>query len=300
MNKKRKHKDTLITTTQSFIVTCYNHSECNHFLKQARTYYHDIEQQVIEEENINKKTHYVFYHSQNTSNLLLQDVLDMLFSAPIANNFHYVRNPNKEKYKTYENVQHFLNANENIFRQSHSIPDLTSDVGDHLIAANVSLYSNYDAEGESSFHYFVFNRSVRNQTRKELISVCEEFGLDFCAKHVDEYLNWLFEQKEGLLLQIFIPKEFVNDITYVSQPGGIPIPSNIKTLEYIESYIQDIKDMNRLSDLSQIRILITKDILLNPNNNIKINRYTTIPNKKYNEYKNKLFNHLTWSWINKI
>lgn len=303
INKKRRKIKHDVTITQSFLITCDNDLKCNNFIKEIRKYYHDIERQIIREEEKYNETHYVFYHGQNASNILLQDVLDILFSAPIKNNFHYIRNPNAEKYKKYENIQHFINVNKNIIlheKNNHYIPDLIPEISDHIIAANVCLYSNYDAEGESSFHYFTLNRSIRNQVKNELAYICKEFNLDFCTKYVDEHLKWLFNEKEGLLLQIFIPKELVDKITYVSQPGGIPISSNIKTSEYIESYIRDINDINRLSsDLIQIRILITKDFILNPNSNIKIIRYTNMIDEKYINYKNKLFNQLTISWLKK-
>ena len=119
----------------------------------------------------------------------------------------------------------------------------------------------------------------------------------------------------GNLLQIFIPKAMVDQCAYLATYAGYPFGDSLgskqyydQTLKYrkqISPFLQDCevdKIPNDILKQVQARILVTSDIMLNPQSGVKIFRETALPEDKTTKYAQQM-DHITTEiiidWLNR-
>lgn len=265
--------------------------------------------------------YFVFYHGQKREFLLLQDLYTKLyefFNQKNLKDFHFIRIPNK-KYNKFKTPYDFLFSNKyKISNSSYpwNVFDNDYEIKRHILAVNVSLFGNSLScinkyISECTFKFFIRSDNITNI---DFANIYKEI-LDFFKrakifnKYKKEFNNLLellseFEKtKTGNLIQIFIPKNLVNKIMYRSFQGGTPFYGIIKNPELtvnklLQNYSTDLlsilttwplHDASKLSELDEIqfRILLTNEIMLNPESGVKIFRYT-IETENIKIYKKNL------------
>ncbi len=267
-----------------------------------------------------------FFHGQRREFRLLQDIYTKLyeiFNETKLDEFCFIRVPNKN-FETFKKTEDFITKYElEILNNSYpdSVFDNNKEANQHILSVNPSLFSNtiYSLSryiSECTFKYFIRSDNITS------IDI-----LDFVEKMFDNFnINWIFLKhrsdikylikllqedeihKTGSLLQIFIPKNIVNQITYRSRQGGAPFygiekENHIPTTNILDQFPRSLLQLSENGfydantyfntgsyqelDQLQFRILITKNIMLNPNSGVKIIRHTSLtPNMKI--YKKEL------------
>ncbi|MFH1644381.1 MAG: hypothetical protein ABIA74_04365 [bacterium] len=331
--------------------------------------------------------YYVFYHGQKRDFLFIQDLysrLSELFRKKALKDFVMLRLPEND-HKKFKNVKQFLNEYKEEMENFWGWFDGQNHISKILLAVNPFLFGNTtNIFGlECTFQYFLDSRSISYVDIANLArDVFRNFGVlyDKYDTQIIELINCLslYEtNKTGLLLQIFVPKEIVNNVSYRCIPGGMLYDKSAKqktsedlskyqtssknglldkylldpskafkfytkyysvfgfyasygiplalasrlmdnvsyklsgnkliycfigqSLDYVSSKFFDIshdafeKCINKLPykkdmDSMQFRILLTEDIMLNPDSGVKIFRYCN-ETEAVKEYKTK-FNHL--------
>ena len=292
-----------------------------------------INEAISKEIEFCKNTYFVFYHGQRREFQLLQDLYTKLyeiFNDTKLNDFLFLRIPDKE-FSKFDNINDFFA----IYSPYHLF-DNNPLVNKHILAVNVSLFGNSISSinkyiSECTFKYFVRSSNI---TRVDFLDLCLDMFKIFKVKqHFRTYRSNLARlisllstnepQKAGSLIQIFIPQNLVNEITYRSTPGGIPFnttpmwmgfnpspPKILPTKDILDNYPttllkvilngnsillnnQYFASTSELDEL-QFRILITNKIMLNPNSGVKIFRYTneTQNIKIYKDELEKLINKI--------
>lgn len=236
-------------------------------------------------------THYVFYHGQQGSLRVLQDItkeLFMLFNLPehACDNFVFLRDWTQESTAT--DVTTFMDAAD--ARHRGCWDNYTANFMNYLLSVNVSLFGNFSERyaNECTFDYFIKNFSCRMPDPRAFVNLMDAFGLPIrrSLELYDKIINNRF--KQGQLLQIFIPKRSIDRYAYRSIAGGVPFgrverytpydgfkyerePSACVLSTALEKYINNSMDTYEM-DRMQARILITPAIL-DPANDIHIHRY---------------------------
>mgnify|MGYP006292861397 CR=1 FL=1 len=178
-----------------------------------------------------KDDYYVFYHGQKREFLLIQDLfarLNELVRKKALKDFVMLRIPDKD-YKKFKNVKQFLGKYKDEMKNFIGWFDGQDHIYKILLAVNPFLFGNTSMiwGGECSFAYFLGSDSI---------AWLDIFNL---AKNVFKYfdleVNWKYERpikelmgllstyeknKTGVLLQIFVPKKIVDEISYRCIPGG--------------------------------------------------------------------------------
>jgi hypothetical protein len=171
-----------------------------------------------------------------------------------------------------------------------------------LLSTNLSLFGNITRSGESSFDYFLLNQSM--QSPDYLFSQFFEFGqfdkkLQYKEKIINLYKAYDLENTANML-QIFIPAEQINQFVYLSAPFGKPYPT--KLTDSFDSQLERHMDMisilkkyrnepftftEAIIDKLQARLYLIPEFF-NPENNIKVFKFTRSSPKNLAEYKQKL------------
>jgi len=248
----------------------------------------------------------VFYHGQMRDFIVLYDVIKEIQNW--FNNkanipaFEYVRFPEGQNKKLSEYVS-----------LGSLMDDTTPEMIKHLLSVNLSLFGSTTQWGSATFSYFLDSRNMR-PPRDLLTEIFNKLNLN--TAYIPQILDTLalLESPTGNMLQIFIPRDKVNDYAYLSVAFGKPLPASgkytklapiaiadsqgsthtynpaeldVKTyLDLFRNYPEAISDED--IDLIQGRINITEDFLLNPKSGVKIYRYNTVQPEKLLEYQNKL------------
>jgi hypothetical protein len=279
-------------------------------LYQDTGQYNALISQAINQERIHRNQ-FVFYHGQANYFILaydlIKEIVGRLEKKGVREAFDFLRVPGSQQFnkKLTEILQ-------NGFKTDH-----ISQIRNLLLPVNFSLFGNSARFAESTWAYFT--RAVSVTPPGEIWKyLFDELGLNQkFIPELERLLTYLTAQ-EGNLLQIFIPKDKINDFVYLSKDYGKPLksksryrvltyplkqivykdergithyydPQTIDPVTYLSIYRRypeaiDEDDMN----LIQGRILLTNDFLLNPESAVKIYRYNTVPAEKMKIYKQKL------------
>lgn len=260
-------------------------------------------------------THFVLYHGQKREFLLTQDIYKKLYekiNKVRLRKFIFLRIPNDE-FDEYKNMTKFLRRNDPYQYGFDNDPYINK----HILSVNASLFGNslYTINkyiSECTFKYFVRSQNI---TSMDFLDLCEDafetlqinsLFYNYTTDLIDliSLLSNYEKEKTGILLQIFIPKEKINNITYRAKVQGNPfyqtsimqfdtssaISEYTNTLirmqnnrSFYNNYFANMFDIDEL----QFRLLLTNDVILNPNSGVNIFRYTNItPN--LTSYKQKL------------
>ncbi len=236
-----------------------------------------------------KDSHYVFYHGQMLEFMLFQDIFDNLFRIKLKKNlkdFFILRVPDKD-FDQVKKITDFLTYHEKTGKINYKDFDHDTEVRKVLLAVNPSLFGNQKyGRGECSFEYFLNSRNIAEFNFIYLIkNIFDYFDiLRIYAKYenkIQELINLLSgyqSNKTGILLQIFVPKNMVEDLTYRCFPFGIPYYFSEKyhlsasTLDgYQKNHLYYCMTSRNIDEM-QFRLLINEK-MLNPDSGIKMFRY---------------------------
>lgn len=195
--------------------------------------YFDIISRMITKEAELKNSHYVFYHAAPSITAVMADLYTQL-------EFHF----HPETQKTMDNEFRFLRfqgeskempVREFVvkeMRESGLIDD-SGKLGAYLLSVNLSMFGNVGSETECTWYWFL--ESARSVPKPDIFEkMMEKFGLT--KKYINEIiaLDDILATKESSLLQIFVPKEMVDDIVYLAWIRGIPATGPI--MDWIKEY----------------------------------------------------------------
>lgn len=266
--------------------------------------------------------HYVFYHAQQNDFRLFYDVLMGIMNWIKKHDnsaFSYLRVPNKPQFNV--KLADLLSRG---FSTDHD-PVIRAI----LLCVNLSLFGNSNDAGESSFVYFMRNQSIHQldvlETIFDELNLNKSFILRLSALYA-KYLN----TGQGNLIQIFIPKNKVNDTLYLSLAYGVPLsamkdpqaspyartikdfhigfsaplnpfvvhrndqaqtydPKEIDPQTYLEIYRHEPLAIGQQDmDAIQARILLSNELMLNPNAGIHMYHYTTFLPENIIAYRKEL------------
>lgn len=289
------------TATQAYLTVNSLKELSNTNFNKAKEQFKDIITEIALREKQLSDQYYVFYHGQKNYFRIVQDFLTILYEYLYQrklNDFIFLR-PWHKAFQCAD-VNAFIDANENNMHLkdwNDNDPDLVKK----LLSVNISLFGNSWKWGESSFKYFLTNRSIKPP---EIKSLFEEIFKDFNfnEKFIDQIvtLHQLIRTEQGCLFQIFVPKTIVNSIVYLSQVLGTPYRKSIIADYYddakqrhlcispiLEKYRNEIETLIE-PDKFQARILLSREFMLNPDSGIKIFRYTTSERAKNKQYLERL------------
>jgi hypothetical protein len=201
---------------------------------------------IINRERQYNDTHYVFYHAFSKAWLVPGDFYLALYKRlrPInmaIEDFRFLRfEPTATK-----DVNSFLIQELNAEGLVH---DHTPSARAAMISVNFSLFGNTNNDGESSFHYFLKPTSHATVGDWMWESILKQFHAPIDPTVIKQlaaldstYLSPELKNKgdpsEQAILQIFVPKELVDRVAYLSYIEGIP--HDRKLINWIESIAKD-------------------------------------------------------------
>lgn len=197
---------------------------------------------------------YVFYHGMDNVWRVPQDLYTKLYihfkklPENIAQSFVFLR---FENVNSPSIVQTFL---VNKLKEKGLIND--HELGDFLYAVNIALFGNVGTDPECTWEYFVKSRGHINPDRKIYEKILNIFGL--AHQYINELmaLTKLYETKEETIVQIFVPKNKVDQIGYLSWIRGIP--AHKKTMDMVLRSVKD-KTFDKTSSALDYYTKIFKD-----------------------------------------
>lgn len=254
----------------------------------------------------------VFIHGQKKEHAFLEDVYTTLarkiIDPTIPADYLYIRYLNKENHKT-------LNANE-LTQEKNRRKVLMQGVSEKGRAEdqffmNAFISGGCFKGGACSLQYFMADKNIFEPgisvkdifERLEISSIYEKYAQEL--KQLQEL--YLELNPYGRLLQIGIPNKILDEVVYLSKPGGAKrsLRNSRKQYSDVSELLEDIKKSpgrfisNYELDAIEYVLVLTKDIALNPHSGIKIIPYEAMPytnkeTEKYLKYRNYLerFNRL--------
>ncbi len=269
-----------------------------------------VKQVLQREEELLTQNYAVFYHAQKREFMLLQDLIALLVKIlhkKAVNNFVFMRAPGNDD--PYNNVIRFL-------KDKPYFHDSQEEIRKILLSVNPCLFGNISGQDNGlscTFGFFLQSDNVNNTDFERLIKqIFAHFNVEHCYTRHEQHIKKLLSlltlsdpQSTGLLLQIFVPPNLVDQIAYRAWPGGMPHHNPFASLPYNIKPSKELSDYTKAPfftaapahdiDAIQYRLLITNDVLLNPDSKTRIFRYyNRTPNViQYEQERNKLFNELT-------
>lgn len=274
----------------------------------------DAIKEMLENEERYRKDYFVFYHAQGSANRILVEFLKNLYEfrnkVPLRSDFEYLRFWHDGS--DYADVNSYLD--------SFGIPNPFSKIGDlydggradiraALLSVNPVLFGHFYWDGECTFNYFLHDKMVGPFIKGELQKLFDYYGFD------KGYIKGLFEVSDqfetrtGDIVQIFVPKNVVNDCAYLCEAWGIPMKNfildkNGKPLalndydvireryakcDGILNVIQNDIGVIKNAPSIQLRLFFSKSgPLLNPGLDAKMFRFTTLAPLKLADYKKQI------------
>ena len=264
-----------------------------------------IVEKVISREKEHDAQYYPFYHGQKFEFRLLQDtvktLLELVQLRDSIKSFAFLRLPHEKKF-TPVAANAFLNQLKATYGLAWN--DMQHGLQERLLSVNLSLFgsTSHICSGECTFNFFLYSTSYLAPAIKELL---QNF-FNHYAFSTDSFINQLvalyekYRTSEGNLLQIFIPKNKVDECAYLSHAYGKPyedaivkdcfdkkLKRHIRIAPILEKYKTNPQSIPHLDSL-QARLVMCSDTFLNPDSGIKIFRYTTMSKDIKKQYKAEL------------
>lgn len=166
------------------------------------------------------------YHGAESVNKFLADVTTMLFfmknGEDLDENILLMRlnleQPQKgSAYDFYENI-------------GSKMDDQRPEYMDHAISVNLNLLGNSHNSGESTYHYWLKGSSVASMNPSVILG--KIFAkLDIHPDIRDKYItrlvahfHYYYTKTSGILYQIFLRRDVVDDVLFLAVEYGHPIP----------------------------------------------------------------------------
>ncbi|HJM68885.1 MAG TPA: hypothetical protein QGF02_02985, partial [Candidatus Babeliales bacterium] len=184
--------------------------------------------EILAREEEYSKNYYVFYHSHDWQLAVIFDVYKLLNkwldTHPIGADI-LLRNRSVGEFK---DINEFMTYWENLFGGSwdnnhpYALYGKKRNLAETLLSVNLSLFGNASNSSSNSFRYFLDSKSARapGGLLKEIFG---EWGFNpKYKKEIIKAFEELHHDNKGQLIQMFIPKDKVNEFVYLAIPGGTP------------------------------------------------------------------------------
>jgi hypothetical protein len=207
------------------------------------------------------------------------------------------------------------------------INDNNTDIMKNILAVNLSLLGNSYVQGESTMWYYRDNRSIAKDIIEGLFRHIFEY-YDFDASKMEDAFRcgWGTFQ-HGSVMQIFIPRQYVDRVVYLAEPWGLPyktdlgfegfemcgsVKSQQKIIPIIDSirkgtFIAQVNQQGlngpQRMDKLQARIVLGKDVMLNDKSGVKMFRNDNLSSASVASYTNAIHNfcqQLFIDWLERI
>ena len=190
---------------------------------------------IIDREKEFKDDYDVFYHGLDNEWRVSQDLYTRLYvyfkklPENILQQFIFLRFGD---ISSASSVQSFL---VNKLKENGLIND--HELGNFLYAVNLALFGNVGTDPECTWQYFIKSRGHNIPDRKTYEKILNIFGLPHT--YIDELiaLTKLYQTKEQTIIQIFVPKERIDEIGYLSWIRGIP--AHKKTMDMVRTSVEN-------------------------------------------------------------
>jgi hypothetical protein len=226
-------------------------------------------------------THFVFYHGQKREFLLFQDMTTALYKILLnksLKDFIMLRIPDAD-FSKFNNVREFIDKYKHEMYSQCDF-DHQKHVNKILLAVNPSLFNNsYFQGGECTFDFFIRSDNIHGMDHVELIRnlftyfnilhVFEKYKKSF--QELIKLLSAYEKTKTGILIQIFIPKTYTDQIAYRCRPFGVEYHENhdlnpaSQDLQMYQDNMFGLFHSHYDVDEMQLRLLINDHCLLNVN-----------------------------------
>jgi hypothetical protein len=191
---------------------------------------------ILSNEKKYKDGYYVFYHGTDNVWRLPQDLYTQLYAYfnPLGyratKDFTFLRF--EDEYGP-SSAQEFLVAE---LKKSGLIND-HGKMGAILLSANLALFGNVGVPSECTWEYFMKSRGHANPSRITYEKIMDKFGLTH--KYIEQLMSLvkLYDTKEQTIVQIFVPKDKVDQIGYLSWIKGIP--AHKETMDWVKRSVKN-------------------------------------------------------------
>ena len=217
--------------------------------------YLPIVENALQQEILYSKDYWVFYHAHENYLACLHDILKLFYSWGFLrkNQPLPLRFVTKGKYPS--NLDAFLDQTSSLYKPTHHeghrnllsyMFDKTPEIREQLISVNLALFGNSTALGESTFSYLKFPKCWHDIGIKEILqAIFQELQLpQIFLDKIMQATNTFEDNKQMILLQIFIKKDVVDNVAYWAFPGGSPV-----TRELLDSWDETKKRHTKISPL---------------------------------------------------
>jgi len=201
-----------------------------------------------------RNSHWALYHGMNIVWENWQNVLTKLsyhFNPSIQQDGEFISLRTK-KGNVNQSVKAFLTG----ALKAHGLVDDNNEDKGLLLSVNFCPFGNTGVKGESTWRYAMSEHSHTEPSREDYEKIMDEFQLSH--QYIDELMNLSKElrSKRQTLVQIFIPKNMIDDVGYLSWVAGIPahdevikwVRTNVKNKKY-KSGRGRTGDLRALTDL---------------------------------------------------
>lgn len=250
--------------------------------------------QILSGQSIN----FLFYQ------IFLKEFYQLLEDGELVD-YEFLREKNDRRYKNidefFENFPALLNL-EDLLRNDAKDPflllnayinDRMPEISSKIISGSLTMETN--APGESALYFFMKKNTEDEKELffiRELIeNVFKKYKIPSKAYkgYIDSWIKHRPKSPYGMLLQIFISKNKINDAAYRSFPLGLKLP----TPQGITKFFDEVYSSRCSLDFDcktplQLRLLTDA---LEPDN-CRIYRYTTISAQEIKEFSDRLHNDL--------
>ncbi len=285
--------------------------------------------EILAREEEYSKNYYVFYHSHDWQLAVIFDVYKLLNkwldTHPIGADI-LLRNRSVGEFK---DINEFMTYWENLFGGSwdnnhpYALYGKKRNLAETLLSVNLSLFGNASNSSSNSFRYFLDSKSARapGGLLKEIFG---EWGFNpKYKKEIIKAFEELHHDNKGQLIQMFIPKDKVNEFVYLAIPGGTPyrdkvtdsFDSKLKRhvlrdkkgavigndiASILEAYQNGTLQLDPTSlDQLQARIVMLPDFFL-AESGVKYFVYNLVPpveEKRYKEKLEKIVHNMIHDWV---
>lgn len=218
--------------------------------------YFNVVASTLVKEGKYKNTHYVFYHALDNAWRLPQDLYRKLYERlnilkGKVKDFEFIR---WDPITLESSAQEFV---VNQLKNYGLIDDTKADAKLLLLSTNLALFGNVGNPTECTWAYFIDPPKVKTPKPSDFESLLDSFGIS--RKYINQLINLasLLKTKEQTLLQIFIPKDIVDYVGYLSFASGMPADKQtmqwiLRNIERRKKYQQPHKYMDVFREITQI------------------------------------------------
>jgi hypothetical protein len=243
-----------------------------------------VDQMIAKEEEM-RDDYYVFYQAHPGTYRFLRRLNERLHNKwaknsdsqgfDISDDFTWLRSPgtfDSQEPKTTWSSAHWV--------QQMMQGTQDTSLGMYLLSTNLSIFGNFSNAGESTTAFFL------NQQEATSYAV-SLFGK--AAKQLDPERGssgtLMRKAKKFLagssMMQIFVPKQIVGDVAFLSKAGGAPVNEDIGG--FLDSYTQSPGTVGPLKEYYQARLIMSHEAFRNPALGVKMFEYSAMSKTKENE-----------------